>query len=320
MTAHDNSGDRDPFRMDAGREGPGREGPGHEGSGHGGPGREGSGHGGPGREVSGREGPGRGGSGHGGSGREDPPHDALAAALFDEPPPEGAREDAAYLAACDAALADLTVLRVQLTLIGDALSGREEAAPAAGERPEEAGAAGPRPARTTPVTPLRRRSRYRPLKVALGGLAAAAAAGLVLGLGWLVSQNGGATADSASRGGAAADAKEDTGAPAFGTPRYLACARLVAEGRVTELEEVPGTGGVQRVTLRASRYYKGDGPVTFLRDDAEEVPLRPGDQVLVALSAGLAHPDRMAVGEADIAPVRAGIVAALPASRAMRCG
>ncbi|MGA5549101.1 hypothetical protein [Streptomyces pseudogriseolus] len=375
MTAHDNSGDRDPFRKDAGGEGPGREGSGHggpgreepgrEGSGRGGPGREepgregpgregpgreepgrgGSGHNGPGREVSGREvsgrespgreGPGREGSGHGGpgregsgregpgrggSGREDPPHDALAAALFDEPPPEGAREDAAYLAARDAALADLAVLRVQLTLIGDALSGRVEAAPAAGERPEETGAAGPRPARTTPATPLRRRSRYRPLKVALGGLAAAAAAGLVLGLGWLVSQNGGATADSASRGGAAADAKEDTGAPAFGTPRYLACARLVAEGRVTGLEEVPGTGGVQRVTLRASRYYKGDGPVTFLRDDAEEVPLRPGDQVLVALSAGLAHPDRMAVGEVDIAPVRAGIVAALPASRAMRCG
>ncbi|MGB9994050.1 hypothetical protein ACPMJQ_05605 [Streptomyces pseudogriseolus] len=395
MTAHDNSGDRDPFRKDAGGEGPGREGSGHggtgreepgrEGSGRGGPGREGpgregsgrggpgreepgregsgrevsgregpgregSGRGGPGREEPGREGSGRGASGHngpgregpgrevsghggpgredpgregpgrGGSGREDPSHDALAAALFDEPPPEGAREDAAYLAARDAALADLAVLRVQLTLIGDALSGRVEAAPAAGERPEETGAAGPRPARTTPATPLRRRSRYRPLKVALGGLAAAAAAGLVLGLGWLVSQNGGATADSASRGGAAADAKEDTGAPAFGTPRYLACARLVAEGRVTGLEEVPGTGGVQRVTLRASRYYKGDGPVTFLRDDAEEVPLRPGDQVLVALSAGLAHPDRMAVGEADIAPVRAGIVAALPASRAMRCG
>ncbi|MGA5249941.1 hypothetical protein ACPCKZ_14345 [Streptomyces pseudogriseolus] len=260
-------------------------------------------------------------AGREGTRHEDHPHDALAAALFDEPPPEGAGEDAAYRAARDAAFADLAVLKEQLTLIGDALAGREEAAPAAGERPEEeAGAAGPRPARTTPVTPLRRRSRYRPLKVALGGLAAAAAAGLVLGLGWLVSQDGGATADSASRGGAAADAKEDTGAPVFGTPRYLACARLVAEGRVTQLEEVPGTGGVQRVTLRASRYYKGDGPVTFLRDDAEEVPLRPGDQVLVALSAGLAHPDRMAVGEADIAPVRAGIVAALPASRATRCG
>ncbi|CAL9306885.1 hypothetical protein SUDANB66_04156 [Streptomyces sp. SudanB66_2053] len=304
----------------SGREGSGHEGPGREGSGHGSPGREGSGHEGPGREGPGRDGTGHDGPGHGGPRRESPPHDALAAALFDEPPPEGAGEDAAYLAARGAALADLAVLKEQLTLIGDALAGREEAAPAAGERPGEAGAAGPRPARTTPATPLRRRSRYRPLKMALGGLAAAAAAGFVLGLGWLVSQNGGATADSASRGAAAADAKEDTGAPAFGTPRYLACARLVAEGRVTELEEVPGTGGVQRVTLRASRYYKGDGPVTFLRDGAEEVPLRPGDQVLVALSAGLAHPDRMAVGEADIAPVRAGIVAALPASRAMRCG
>ncbi|WP_206338826.1 hypothetical protein [Streptomyces tendae] len=251
-------------------------------------------------------------------------------ALFGEELPEGVREDAAFRAERDAALADLAVLGEQLTLIGDALAGREAAAPT-GERPDlEAGTArggtGTHPAQTAPAAlnrPARRRSRHRPVRLVLGGLAAAAAAGLVLGTGWLVSQ-GGSSADSAVPG-FASDAKEDTGsAPAFLAcplgPGHGTCARLVAEGRVTALEEVPGTGGVQRVTLAASRYYKGDGPVTFLRDDAADVPLRLGDQVLVGLSPGLAHPDRTVVGEADIAPVRAGIVAALPASRGTSCG
>ncbi|MET8897218.1 hypothetical protein [Streptomyces albogriseolus] len=268
MTAHDDSGDGNPFREDAGREGPG--------------------------------------------------HDALAAALFGEPPPEGVREDAGFLAARDTALADIAVLQEQLTLIGDALAGREEAAPA-GERPaEEAGAAGLRPARTTPAAPLRRRSRYRPLTVALGGLAAAAAAGLVLGLGWLVSQNGGATADSASHG-AAADAKEDAGTPAFGAPGYLACARLVAEGEVTAVERVPGAAGTYRVTVVATRYYKGDGPVTFLRD-AVDAPLRPGDRVLVGMTDEGPYPDTVVTGAEEIALLRAGLAVAASESRGPACG
>ncbi|TWD20535.1 hypothetical protein FB570_107341 [Streptomyces sp. T12] len=326
------------------REGPGRGVPGSGGRGDEGTEREGLGRGTPGHGGGRGEGasaggaPGRGGRRGGGVGSGPPgwdapspdggeryPADALAVALFGEELPEGVREDAAFRAERDAALADLAVLGEQLTLIGDALAGREAAAPA-GERPDpEAGTArggtGTHPAQTAPAAlnrPARRRSRYRPVRLVLGGLAAAAAAGLVLGMGWLVSQ-GGSSADSAVPG-FASDAKEDTGSAAAFGPRYLACARLVAEGRVTALEEVPGTGGVQRVTLAAGRYYKGDGPVTFLRDDAADVPLRLGDQVLVGLSPGLAHPDRTVVGEADIAPVRAGIVAALPASRGASCG
>ncbi|MFE1261810.1 hypothetical protein ACFW5X_14925 [Streptomyces albogriseolus] len=265
MTAHDNSGDRDPFREDAGR--------------------------------------------------EDPGHDALAAALFDEPPPEGVREDAGFLAARDAALADIALLQEQLTLIGDALAGREEAAPA-GERPAEGpGAAGPRPARTTPAAPLRRRSRYRPLKLALGGLAAAAAAGFVLGLGWLVSQHG-TTAGSADQG-VASDAKEAGGA-AFGTPRYLACARLVAEGEVTAVERVPGAAGTYRVTVRATRYYKGTGPVTFRRDAADSPP-RPRDRVLVGLPEEGPYPDAVVTGEEGIAPLRAGLTVAASEARGLTC-
>ncbi|MEV5335451.1 hypothetical protein [Streptomyces werraensis] len=273
MTAHDNSGDKDPFREDAG---------------------------------------------HGSRG-----HDALAAALFDEPPPEGVREDAGFLAARDAALADLAVLQEQLTLIGDALAGRDEAAPARARPAGDAGAAGPRPARTAPATPLGRRPRHRRLKPALGGLAAAAAASLVLGLGWLVSLNG-TTADSADRGVASdaeggADAKEDAGSRAFGTPGYLACARLVAEGEVTAVERVPGAAGTSRITVRATRYYKGDGPVTFLRD-AGEVPLRPGDRVLVGTTDGGPYPDTVVTGEEDIALLRAGLAVAASESRGLACG
>ncbi|GGQ64273.1 hypothetical protein [Streptomyces pilosus] len=159
--------------------------------------------------------------------------------------------------------------------------------------------------------------RRRTAKAVLGGLVAAAAAGLVLGTGWLVTQGGGA--DGSTAQGAAADSKE-AGGVAFGSPRYLACARLVAEGTVTAVERVPGAAGVERVTLRADRYYKGEGEVTFLRDTAGASPLRPGDRVLVGLPSGGEHPDAVVVGEPDIAPERARITASLPASRTLTCG
>jgi hypothetical protein len=254
------------------------------------------------------------------TGHEGHGHDALAAALFDEAPPEG--EDAGFLAARDAALADLALLQEQLTLIGDTLAGREEGAPA-GERPaEDTGAAGPRPARTAPATPLRRRPRYRPLRLAFGGLAAAAAASLVLGLSWLVSQNG-VTAGSADRGVAsdakeAPGAKEDAGAHAFGSPGYLACARLVAEGLVTAVQVVPETDGTYRVTVRPTRYFKGGGPVTFLRD-AGDSPLRPGDPVLVGMTDEGPYPDTVVAGAEPVAHQRAGLTVAVAQSRGMTC-
>lgn len=281
--------------------------------------------------------------------------DALMAALSDEPLPEPARRDPAFLAARDAAVADLAVLREQLSLIGDALAGAGGAVPAAreaaarpGRRPDtDAGpgrdtapaspdSKGPGPENAPPALltglPSRsgdgpadaggprgaRRPRRRTAKVVLGGLVAAAAAGLVLGTGWLVTQGGG-TADSAARG-VAADSKEaEAGSAAFGSPRYLACARLVAEGPVTAVEQVPGGAGVERVTVGASRYYKGEGEVTFLRDTAGEPPLEPGDLVLVGMPAGGERPDTVIAGEPGIAPERARIIAALPTSHALTC-
>ncbi|MEW2075396.1 hypothetical protein AB0941_17470 [Streptomyces sp. NPDC013433] len=278
-----------------------------------------------------------------GEGSEYDGADALMAALLDEPLPEGARRDPAFLAARDAAVADLVVLREQLTVIGDALAGTEDGAPAGraeaarpGKRPEPGSGPGGRGAGThapggaapdlaeTGPAPLRgpssrRRLRHRTVKVALGGLVAAAAAGLVLGMGWLVAQGGG-VADSAGDSAAAqADSKEEGGA-AFGSPRYLACARLVAEGPVTAVEQVPGAAGTERVTLRASRYYKGEGEVTFLRDPAGDPPLHEGDHVMVGMPPAGVHPDTVIVGEADIAPERARITAALPESRTLTCG
>ncbi|CAM5345339.1 hypothetical protein SHIRM173S_13369 [Streptomyces hirsutus] len=208
--------------------------------------------------------------------------DALMAAILDEPLPTAARRDPAFMAARDAAATDVAVLREQLGLIGEMLAAREMpsagetpavgaeaagsgAAPAAGasdapvDRPGYRPAAGP----LTPVTPLPvHRPRRRPLRVALGALAAAAAASVVLGTGWLVTQagQGDGTSSSAEADRKAVEAGEAPGAKGsagtgFGTPHYLACARLVAEGTVSAVEPVPGTGQ-ERVTLEVTRRYK----------------------------------------------------------------
>ncbi|MEU9355830.1 hypothetical protein AB0D65_33750 [Streptomyces griseoloalbus] len=182
-----------------------------------------------------------------------------------------------------------------------------------------------------------RRPRRRPLKVALGALAAVAAATVVVGMGWLVTHPGGAADASADKGVAADSREADSqagGGVAFGSPRYLACARLVAEGTVLALDPVPGAAGTERVTLQASRVYKGDGAneggsasdgdseaeITFLRDTAGDRPLHPGDLVMIGLPLQGAHPDMVLVGETDIAPERARITASLPESRTLTCG
>ncbi|WAX80042.1 hypothetical protein [Streptomyces sp. KMM 9044] len=277
-------------------------------------------------------------------------YDALMAAILDEPLSAAARRDPAFMAAREAAVTDVAVLRQQLGLIGETLAavgtpaargeavgpgaGGPEAAPAAGTgtsaAPGGSPAAGPR----APVTPLpSRRVPRRPPRVALGALAAAAGASVVLGTGWLVTGSGqGDTASSAAESAdRAADAKRSTGAgdPAgvlFGSPRYLACARLVAEGTVAEVEPVPGAGR-DRVTLEVTRGYKpepgtkpGDrGEVTFLTGAPGRPRLHTGDRVLVGLPHEGTVPDAVVVGEEDIAPERARITAALPASRTLAC-
>ncbi|MFI5566567.1 hypothetical protein ACIA6T_04155 [Streptomyces sp. NPDC051740] len=248
--------------------------------------------------------------------------DALMAAILDEPLPARARQDPAFTAAHRAAAADVAVLRERLALIGDALAAPgEETADGAVARPAVRTPAGGRPGTVRgPRGP--HRGRRRPLKAALGALVAAAAATVVVGTGWLVTQAGGVSDSDAGSSAARADSKEAGGEEAagvaFGSPRYLACARLVAEGTVLAVDPVPGAEA-ERVTLRASRYYKGEGEVAFLRDLPGDTPLREGDLVLVGMPPDGVHPDTVVAGEAAIAPERARIIASLPESRTLTC-
>ncbi|MET9521133.1 hypothetical protein [Streptomyces coeruleorubidus] len=291
--------------------------------------------------------------------------DALMAALVDDPLPEGARRDPAFMTAHRAAMADVAQLRDQLLLLGDTLArdagaevagaegepgagseagarARGEAGPAAGPHAEGPGAAVDPSVRELPVGPRAtgarpgqrsgvgsssgRRSRPRPLVVVLRGLAAAVAATVVVGMGWLVVQGGsGSGQDSGSGSDSAADSAAGSrqGVQESGPGRagYLACARLVAEGTVAEVEPVPGTGQ-DRVTLDVDRYYKpakGQDRVVFPMDEDAAPEPRPGERVLVGITRGQAQPDLWKAGEKEIAPERARIVAALPESGTLPC-
>ncbi|MFJ8711970.1 hypothetical protein ACIRD9_01990 [Streptomyces violaceus] len=287
--------------------------------------------------------------------------DALMAAIVGDPVPEGARRDAGFMAAHRAAVTDVALLREQLTLMGDTLArgdraqveagaGTEAGADAgdpggagepAGRTPAAGPAAGPGAAahaagpgtaadpsvRVLPVRPrgaAPRRNRPRPLSIALRGLVAAAAATVVVGMGWLVVQ-GGAGAGDDSAGSSAADSAarpQDGGENAkSGHAGYLACARLVVEGTVAEVEPVPGTGQ-DRVTLDVERSYKpakSQERVVFPMAEDVDPRLRPGDHVLVGITGAQAQPDLWSVGEKEIARERAWITAALPESRTIPC-
>ncbi|MGC3002655.1 hypothetical protein ACPF8X_30845, partial [Streptomyces sp. G35A] len=159
------------------------------------------------------------------------------------------------------------------------------------------------------------------LRTALGALAAAAAATVVVGMGWLVAQPQGVSDGAADKSAAGQSESGEAGGAAFGGPGYLACARLVAEGTVEAVEPVPGAGQ-ERVTLVVSRHYKGAGEdeVTFLLDVAGAPAVREGDAVLVGLPPEGAFPDMVVVGAEEIAGERARITAALPESRTLTCG
>ncbi|MFE5185445.1 hypothetical protein [Streptomyces sp. NPDC056628] len=243
--------------------------------------------------------------------------DALMTAITGESLPPGARADAAFLAEHRAAEADLAVLREQLGVIGRALAGPPPAAP------EPVGSV--RPAHSPS------RPRRRAFSLALGGLAVTAAASVMAGLGWLVAGgpgDGDGASASADAGSAAQKQSDEAAAPAFGSPRYLACSRLVAEAEATAVERLTGTTTV-RITLRLTRTYHPDEDAPGKRPDEEQVfvvdenvvpGVRAGDPVLVGVPRDARQPDFWAVGERDIAPERAAITAALPEARELACG
>ncbi|MFF5492287.1 hypothetical protein [Streptomyces aquilus] len=225
--------------------------------------------------------------------------DALMAALTGEPLPDDA--DAALRTEHRAATADIALLREQLGLIGDALA--QEPRPA------------PRPA---PVRPSRVRL-WAP-KVAFGTLVAAAVASVVTGLGWLVATGGN---DSADAGSSASDKSQvGTEAGRFGSPHYLACTRLVVEGKVASVERLADHAQL-RIVVDVVRYYKqdGEGPkrLTYVVDDVFADGLRKGDRVLFGVLQGDAVPDQWVVGEQEVARERAWVQASLPQSRDLPC-
>ncbi|MDT9699690.1 hypothetical protein [Streptomyces sp. P17] len=233
--------------------------------------------------------------------------DALMAALTDEPLPDEA--DAAYLAEHRSASADIAALREQLDIIGRALGG---------EPPKPA----PAP---VPVRPVRRRA----FRLAVGSLAAAAAATVMVGFGWLVAQSdmGAGSADSAS--GSAEKAPSDAAADVlFGSPTYLACAYLVAEGEVSSAEPVTATDPeLVRVSVDLSQVYKPEKPGPKKGDDLSYVidrntapGLRAGDHVLFGVPEKGAPPDMWVIGETEVARERDRINRSLPDSRSLNCG
>ncbi|MET9082956.1 hypothetical protein ABZX77_13855 [Streptomyces sp. NPDC004237] len=241
-------------------------------------------------------------------GRDDD-FDALFAVLAEEPLTDVQRADAAFMAEHRAASADVALLREQLGILADTL-----AEPRPRPQPQ------PRP-RVRPAG--RRRPWQHPGVRGLGfaGALAAAFASAVFGLGWLVSngadsKSAGSSADSAA-GSTAGGAKES-----LGGARFLACARLVVEGTVTGVHEVPDSGR-ERVTLKVTRAYKPArtaGEVDVLFEADADSRIRQGALVLVAVRTGQQVPDRYAVGEREIASQRAWIVRDLPESRTLTCG
>lgn len=250
--------------------------------------------------------------------------DPLMAVITGEPLPDETRADAAFMAEHRSAEADVTLLREQLGLLGQALAG-----PAPGSLrepvPGPAAEAVPKPA---PV-PFRRR---RPFVLGVRAVGVACAVGMVSLLGWLAVQSG--SSMDASDGSAAADQKSggealpdasggsaQKGSAGQSAPGYVACARLIVEGEVIAVDTVPGTAQ-DRIVLRVTRYLKPDrgrAEVTFVMDHDVDPRLRVGDHALVGIPDGAAAPDIWSVGERDIARSRAWITEALPESRELAC-
>ncbi|WP_447037459.1 hypothetical protein [Streptomyces sp. DSM 118878] len=232
--------------------------------------------------------------------------DALMSAITDEPVPDGALDDPGRAAEHAAALADVALLRERLAVVGDTL------------------AAAPAPPRQA-VVPIRsRRTARRRVTVALGAVAATAAAAMLGGLAWLAVDAGQGASGMDDKGGAASDARSrpDGGADADLSPEgFVACSRLIVEGTVTAVDPLPG-GSRERVTLDVTRYVKpreGEGTVRFPMDRDAARPLKVGDHALITVDKGATEPANWAVGK-DRDRLRKLILKALPPSKKIHCG
>ncbi|MEV6613845.1 hypothetical protein AB0N31_08180 [Streptomyces sp. NPDC051051] len=229
--------------------------------------------------------------------------DPLMAAILDVPLSGDARTDPALVAGHRAAAADVALLREQLGVLAEALTRPSAAEPALRPAP-------------VPLRPARRR-----LPPALRTVGLAAAGALVAGSGWLLVQVNGGADDITSSGAGEKAAASGAHGP-LDDPGYLACARLVVEGDVTDVVPVRGTSR-ERVTLRVTRSYKPGAvareEVDFVVERDVDPPAAEGDHVLAGLPQGSASPDVWIVGEADIADGRSALARALPEAGGAAC-
>lgn len=271
---------------------------------------------------------------------EERPHDdVLMSAILDEPLPPGRSADPETVTAHRAAVADITELRAQLRLLGEALAHAPDpapdpaGAPESSDPPPDPGSAPaaprfPRPAPRRP--PGRRDGRRIARRFAVGVSALTCVAALAAGVSWL-SATGGGLSGASSEGAEKAVGDKNTrphpsdpdreGDHASLTPEgFVACSRLIFEGTVIRVEPVPGAPR-DRITLDVERHYKpGAGPdrITLTMDHDIDPRLTPGQRTLISVPKGEDHPDNWATGE-DLAQLRELVVKALPASKTTGC-
>ncbi|MGX2997214.1 hypothetical protein JNUCC64_23610 [Streptomyces sp. JNUCC 64] len=286
--------------------------------------------------------------------------DALLAALLDEPPSPEALADPDRAAEYRSALDDVALLRAELRLLGDALAGAPEApdTPDTTAAPPDKGAsrapAGPPapepPGPPTPVPPLRAdRPRFRPRGgtgspsgrppgrprgrfargLMVGVSVAACLAAVVTGAHWWLNSPGTAHQLSDAKSVAPTLESDASPLPQRGVPKgssalspegFVACSRLIVEGRVVRVVE--GETEV-RVTVDVMRAYKPSGALgrmTFPMDLDADPRLKPDQEVLLTFpEGGDEHPDNWATDPVERGELRDVVVQSLPASRKLSC-
>jgi hypothetical protein len=242
--------------------------------------------------------------------------DALLAAITDEPLPEGARDDAEFLAEHRSAVADVALLREQLRIMGDTLA-------TGSERPEPEPSQAPAPSRKpkTVLRPAQPPWYRRYAGVALGTLVMAAGAAMLGGLVWLGAQGGGSDSGASSD---SADAKEESGAgqSTISPEMHIACSKVLVEGTVQSI--TPTADGNVRVVLKVKRYYRpeqsvADHPtitVTLLASARED--LKVGTYTLVRVPV---YPQDRQDWETGwgVGDARKDLLKALPGARGLEC-
>lgn len=284
--------------------------------------------------------------------------DALLAAITDEPLPEGARDDAEFMAEHGSAVADVALLREQLRIMGDVLAAGTTAAEAStaaasgaaapgaeGERPEPETSPSPSqflspypaPAPLTPskprrgptslrapkpVRPARPSWRRRHAGVALGTLVVAAGTAMLGGMVWLGVQGGRGADDSDAASGSAAKHESGAGDSAYSPGMRIACSKVLVEGTVQSVTSA-GEGNV-RVVLKVKRYYRpeqsvADRPtITVTLLASAREDLKVGTYTLVRVPVYPEDRQDWETGR-SVGDAREGILEALPGAQGMEC-